>query len=89
MPSLDDDPPLDGPEHFADAAQYLWLNLPELLSPGDIGRAAVALSRLADAGYIVSPAQHDRMCQSYADRLRACEEAADELVRRIHEGDNE
>lgn len=86
MPSLDDDPARDGPEHFADAARHLRLTL-ALTDPTP--RIAEALSRLAGAGYIVSPAQHDRMLQSYADRLRACEEAADELVRRIHEGDNE
>lgn len=85
MARLDDDEPLDGPEWFAEAASYFLLHYPTRLTREQV---ADGLSRLADAGYIVSPAHHHRLCQQYADRLRQCEEAADELVRRMYEGDS-
>lgn len=82
---LDDDPPITGTEAFSEAAGYFLLWYPTR----GLTRTQVAdgLSRLADAGYIVHVDEHDRLCQSYADRLHHCEIAADELVRRLHEGD--
>jgi hypothetical protein len=49
------------------------------------GRAAQALAWLAQVGYIVSPAEHERRCDEYAALLSHVEQAADDLVRRLHE----
>jgi hypothetical protein len=77
--SFFDDDPLDDydADSFGEAAAYLA----RLLPPGSPGLTALAeaLAHLADAGLIVTPAIHDRTCNAYAEQLRQCEAAADEL----------
>lgn len=46
-------------------------------------QVADAIRLLIDAGYVVSPSEHNRVCAQYADRLRQCEAAADELLAQI------
>jgi hypothetical protein len=84
-PSLDDEPLATGADAFNEAAGYFLLWYPTR----GLTRSQVAdgLSRIADAGYIVHPADHERLCNDYAARLAHCEAAADELVRRVHGGD--
>lgn len=87
MVSLDGTPPRDGPGDFAEAAQELrrvllsWTNVVPAFA------FAEALARLAWGGHIVSASQHDAVCQSYANQLHHASAAADELVRRLHGGD--
>lgn len=85
MDFLDDgDDPREGPEWFAEAAMYFMRRYP--VRGLTAIQVADGLSALAEAGYIISPAHHDRVCADYAARLHHCEVAADELVRQLHEG---
>lgn len=84
--SLDSPLPMDGPGDFADAAAELARDLRwGYAIPTSV--LAAALAHLAWAGLIVSVAEHELICTSYAERLRQVEQAADELVRQIHSGE--
>lgn len=80
--SLDDDPPLDQPEHFTDAADAFLRHHGRRYYTTD--SVAASLAWLAWRGDVVSAAQHDRVCDDYAARLQHCENAANELVRQLH-----
>lgn len=84
-PSLDDVTQLDAPEHFAEAAEAF---VGKHIGPVTAHHVAKALSWLARCGYVVSAAEHDRVCADYAARLAHVEQAADELAARIDDGDH-
>lgn len=86
MVSLDDDEPIDteDPEAWQSAATAFVARLPARGLTRE--QVAYGLSVLSDSGHVVHPRIHDHVCQGYADRLRACEQAADELVRQLHGG---
>lgn len=74
------------PQVWLDAASAFLRHLP---SRGLVReQVAYGLSVLYDLGYVMHPDEHDRICQDYADRLRTCERAADELVRQLHGGED-
>jgi hypothetical protein len=80
--SLDDNELSDSPQHFAEAAEAF---VDRYIRPLTAHHVANVLSWLARCGYIVSAAEHDRRCAEYAALLSHVEQAADELVRRLHE----
>lgn len=89
--SLDDDPVREGAEDFSEAADEFLrlLRSRSHLRIDALRRSEVAdlMARLAWADYIVSANEHNRLCESYAERLSDVEHATDELYRRIHEGE--
>lgn len=74
---LDDDYTLDSPGHFIDAAQAL---VGRYTGPFTAHHVAKALSWLAQSGYIVSAAEHDRRCVDYAAQMERVERVADDLA---------
>lgn len=84
-----DEPWASSPEEFVEAAEafcgwaYEWRD-----GALSAHRVTKALTRLANAGLIVSPAQHESLAADYAGQLSRVEDAAAELVRRLH-GDEE
>lgn len=84
--SLDDEPRLDSPEHFHDAGAALADQYPGALSPH---QAIKALTWLAQCGYLVSSAEHERAVADLRARLAHAERAADELVAHAEQAANE
>jgi hypothetical protein len=79
--SLDDDDYADYPERWIEAAgEFLWI----LPVDAPLALVANALHRLAEAGYLVSPARHSAVCGALTEQLRQCEAAADELYERLY-----
>jgi hypothetical protein len=80
-PSLDDDQPLDGPDEFTDAAEAF---VGRHQGPLTARHVAQILSWLAQCGYLVSSAEHERACNWYAARLQQAQTAADDPVARLY-----
>lgn len=82
-PPVNDSDRYDGPASFAEAGEAFAEWSRNRLSAY---WAAELLSRLAQAGLIVSVELHEEVAGGYAAELSAAHGAADDLVRRLAEG---